>query len=493
MAQRLVAGVDCSTQATKVIVLDADSGQVVSSTRAPHRVTGVDGARETDPGDWYDALTTALCATGHARDLEAISIAAQQHGLVVLGRDGAPLRPAILWNDTRAVADSRTLIAQLGGPEAATKLIGSLPGPAFTICSWAWLRRTEPQVAQEASAVRLPHDWLTELLTGEAVTDRGDVSATGWWSTPSGGYLTEVMDLPGVRLRASMLPRVLGPDEPAGRVCPAAADRLGLRPGIPVGPGTGDNPAMALGLGLGAGVPVVSLGTSGTVFTVSATPSADPSGTVVGLADATGGYLPLACTLNCTMAVDRIAGWLGIDRDQIASSSAGVVALPYLDGERTPDLPHAAGSITGLRHTTEPGQILRAAYEGAVASLLGALDIIHANSSGIDADAPLVLTGGGSRGNAWRECVAALSGRAIRIAQAPEPAALGAAFQAVAVLENRDVDGVAREWGQVGSPILAPRPIDQVTLDRIGQVRADMTALNEPGSFERAPSSHYGC
>jgi xylulokinase len=479
LAQRLVAGVDCSTQATKVIVLDADSGQVVASTRAPHRVTGVAGARETDPGDWYDALAAALRATGHAHDLEAISIAAQQHGLVVLGPDGAPLRPAILWNDTRAVADSRTLIAQLGGPAAATKVIGSLPGPAFTVCSWAWLRRTEPEAAREASAIRLPHDWLTELLTGEAVTDRGDVSATGWWSTPSGEYLSEVLDLPAVRLRASMLPRVLGPDEPAGRVCSAAAEQLGLRPGIPVGPGTGDNPATALGLGLRAGVPVVSLGTSGTVFTVSATPSADPGGTVVGLADATGRYLPLACTLNCTMAVDRIAGWLGIDRDQIAPSSAGVVALPYLDGERTPDLPHAAGSITGLRHTTEPGQILRAAYEGAVASLLGALDIIHANSSGIDADAPLVLAGGGSRGSAWRECVAALSGRAIRIAQAAEPAALGAAFQAVAVLEGRDVDGVARAWGQVGPPVLAPRPVDQAALDRISQIRADLTALNE--------------
>ena len=478
MAQRLVAGVDCSTQATKVVVLDADTGRVVITTRAPHRVTGADGARETDPSDWYDALAAALSATGHAHELEAISIAAQQHGLVVLGRDGAPLRPAILWNDTRAAEDSRTLIADLGGPETAAKMIGSLPGPAFTICSWAWLRRTEPEIANATSGVRLPHDWLTELLTGQAVTDRGDVSATGWWSTPSSDYLAEAMNLPAVRLRAHMLPRVLGPDEPAGRVCAAAAARLGLRSGILVGPGTGDNPATALGLGLRVGVPVVSLGTSGTVFTVSATPSADPSGTVVGLADAAGQYLPLACTLNCTMAVDRVAAWLGIDRDEIAPGSAGVVVLPYFDGERTPNLPHAAGSIAGLRHTTEPGQILRASYEGAVASLLGALDAIDLHSSGIDADAPIILAGGGARGNAWRDCVASLSGRAIRIAEAPQPAALGAAFQAVAVLEGRQVDTIAQAWGRVSPPILAPRPVDQATLDRISRVRDDLATLN---------------
>ncbi len=480
MAQRLVAGVDCSTQATKVVVLDVDTGRVVTTTRAPHQVFGTNGARESDPGEWITSLATALKATDRSRDLEAISIAAQQHGLVVLGSDGSAMRPAILWNDTRAVEDSHALIAELGGPSAAAKLIGSLPGPAFTVCSWMWLRRTEPELVEAAHAVRLPHDWLTEFLTGQGVTDRGDVSATGWWSPLSGDYIADVMNLPGVRLRADMLPRVLGPDEPAGRVCATAAELLGLRPGIVVGPGTGDNPATALGLGLHPGVPVVSLGTSGTVFTVSTAAATDPSGTVVGLADATGRYLPLACTLNCTMAVDRVADWLGLGRDEIAGDSAGVVVLPYFDGERTPNVPHAAASIVGLRHTTSAGHILRASYEGAVASLLGALDVIQVNSSGLEDDEPIILAGGGSRGSAWQECIAALSGRAIRIAEEPEPAAVGAAFQAAAVLEQRSADAVAREWGRVSPAISAACPIDDATLHRIRRAQDDLSSLNNP-------------
>lgn len=480
LARRLVAGVDCSTQATKVVVLDANTGTVVTTARAPHDVFGIDGARESDARDWITSLASALKTTGHAGELEAISVAAQQHGLVVLGRDGSPLRPAILWNDTRAARDSDALIAELGGPASAIKLLGSLPGPAFTICSWMWLRRTDPAVAAAAHGVRLPHDWLTEFLTGEAITDRGDVSATGWWSTVSSGYLADIMDLPGVRLRPGMLPRVLGPDEPAGRVTPAAAGQLGLRPGIVVGPGTGDNPATALGLGLAPGVPVISLGTSGTVFTVSATPAVDPTGTVLGLADATGRYLPLACTLNCTMAVDRVAKWLGLGRDEIAASSAGVVVLPFFDGERTPNVPHAAASIVGLRHTTEPGHILRAAYEGAVASLLEALDIIHQNSSGIGTDTPIILAGGGSRGSAWRECISALSGRAITIAEESEPAAVGAAYQAAAVLAQRSVEEVAREWGRVSPVVSAARPADSTTLQRLSHVLDDLSAVNNP-------------
>jgi xylulokinase len=480
LAQRLVAGVDCSTQATKVVVLNADTGRVVTSTRAPHQVFGVNGARESDPDEWITSLAAALKATGHARDLQAISIAAQQHGLVVHGGDGSPLRPAILWNDTRATEDSAALITDLGGPGEATKLIGSLPGPAFTICSWMWLRRTEPDIAQATRAIRLPHDWLTEFLTGEAVTDRGDVSATGWWSPLSGDYLADVMNLGSVRLRTDMLPRVLAPDQTAGQVCKTAAERLGLRPGIVVGPGTGDNPATALGLGLQPGVPVVSLGTSGTVFTVSTTPACDPSGTVVGMADATGRYLPLACTLNCTVAIDHVAEWLGLSREEIAADSAGVVVLPYFDGERTPNVPHAAASIVGLRHTTTAGQILRASYEGAVASLLGALDVIELNSSGIETDVPLILAGGGSKGSAWQECIAALSGRSIRIAEEAEPAAMGAAFQAVAVLEQKSVDAVAGKWGRVGPAISAARAVDYATLERIRRVQDDLSALNNP-------------
>jgi xylulokinase len=478
VSAEIVAGVDCSTQSTKIAVVEAESGRVVCVTHALHTVTGVGGARETDPQNWFDALRTALTATGLTSRISAISIAAQQHGLVVLGDNRRPIRPAVLWNDTRSALDSLRLIEALGGPERASSLIGSIPGPAFTVSSWAWLRRVEPEAAAATVAVRLPHDWMTEQLTGEAVTDRGDVSATGWWSTATAAYLPEVLNLPLVRLSESMLPRVLGPNCSAGPLTAEAAEALGLRAGIPVGPGTGDNPAAALGIGAEPGIPVMSLGTSGTAYTVSTRHVHDPSGTVVGLADASGLYLPLACTLNCTQAVDRIAGWLGLERDMFAPDAGGVVVLPFFDGERTPNLPFAAASIVGLRHTTEPAQILRAAYEGAVASLLVALDHIDGHSSGIPSDAPIALVGGGARGAGWQQCVASLSGRNVRTIPVPEPVAVGAAAQAAAILTGRSVGEVARSWAPTGVTELVSQGRDVDAIERIQQVEASLGLLN---------------
>ncbi|MBJ7456845.1 MAG: xylulokinase, partial [Thermoleophilia bacterium] len=371
----LVAGVDSSTQGTKVVVVETGTGAVVAEGRAPHVVSGTGGARESDPRAWWAALGEALAATGCAAAIDAISVAAQQHGLVALGGDGEPLHPAILWNDTRSAPDARVLVEALGGPEAWAARLGSVPAPSFTVTSWAWLRRTRPEVAGRVRAIRLPHDYLTERLTGRAVTDRGDASGTGWWSPAEGRYVADVLGLPQIALEEGMLPHVQGPGEPAGPVTDAAARELGLRAGIPVGSGTGDNMGAALGLGLAPGVPVVSLGTSGTAYVVSDTPTADPTGTIAGFADASGGYLPLAATLNCTLAIDRIAGWLGLDREDVADDT-DVVVLPYLGGERTPHLPAAGGTFVGLRDDTRPGEILLAAYRGAVASLLGAVDLL---------------------------------------------------------------------------------------------------------------------
>jgi len=198
---------------------------------------------------------------------------------------------------------------------------------------------------------------------------------------------------------------------------------------------------------------------------------------VAGFADATGRLLPLAATLNCTLAVDRIAGWLGLDRDA-AAEHTDVVALPYLDGERTPNLPNAAASITGLRHTTEPGEILLAAYQGAALSLLEALDVIDALSSGLDPEAPIILIGGGARGATWRRVVQALSGRPIQIPEATELVALGGAAQAAAVLDGNAPDAIARRWGTRRGTLLDPIPRDTATLERIRDVRARLAGLN---------------
>ncbi len=333
----------------------------------------------------------------------------------------------------------------LGGPEAWAERLGSVPAPSFTVTSWAWLRRTRPEIAGRVRAIRLPHDYLTERLTGRAVTDRGDASGTGWWSPAEGRYVADVLDLPQVGLDPGMLPHVQGPGEPAGPVTDAAARELGLRAGIPVGPGTGDNMGAALGLGLAPGVPVVSLGTSGTAYVVSDTPTADPTGTIAGFADASGGYLPLAATLNCTLAIDRIAGWLGLDREDVADDT-DVVVLPYLGGERTPHLPAAGGTFVGLRDDTRPGEILLAAYRGAVASLLGAVDLLADQGSGIAPDAPLVLIGGGAAGRTWRRVASELSGRPLRIPDARELVAIGAAAQAASCLGGDPADDIARRW-----------------------------------------------
>jgi xylulokinase len=370
------------------------------------------------------------------------------------------------------------LVDAFGGPDWWADNVGLVPVASFTATKWAWLRRVEPHHAAAAAAIRLPHDFLTERLCGRGVTDRGDASGTGWWSTASEDYVAEILQHPLLDLDASLLPTVIGPTTPAGEVTGVAAERLGLPKGIPVGPGTGDNAGAAVGLGLEPGVPVVSLGTSGTAYMSSRSRTVDPSGAVAGFADATGRYLPLAATLNCTLAVDRIAAWLGLDRNAVADHT-DVVVLPYLDGERTPNLPNSAASILGLRHATEPGEILLAAYQGAALSLLEALDIIDAHSSGLDEDAPLILIGGGARGATWQRVVQQLSGRPVQIPDATELVALGAAAQAAAVLTGDAPDNIARRWDTRHGTLLDPVPQDVATLARIRQVRSHLSKLNE--------------
>jgi len=458
----LVAGVDSSTQSTKVVIVDTATGEVVGTGTAPHVVTGTGGARETDPGCWEGALAEALhkavASLPASGKVAAISVGAQQHGLVVLGADGSPLRPALLWNDTRAGAEAAQIVSALGGPAECAKRVGSVLTPAFTVAKWAWLRRADAATASQARAVCLPHDYLTGLLTGALAgsvarsgpgprlcTDRSDVSGTGWWAPVEEAYAPEVLALGEVALDAELLPTVLGPAEPAGEVPAAVAARFGLAPGAVVGPGAGDNAAAGLALGLQPGEAAVSLGTSGTVFATSERPSADPEGVVAGFASADGRYLPLVCTLNATLAVDKVASWLGLERDDVAPSGE-VVFLPWLDGERTPNLPTASGALSGLRHSTDPRSVLQAAYEGAAATLLAGLGRVGEWAE-LEDGSPLLLVGGGAQSRVWREVVRRLSGRGVLVPRARELVALGAAVQAAAVLEGAGLRQVAQRWG----------------------------------------------
>jgi xylulokinase len=466
----LVAGVDCSTQSTKVVVIDPETGQIVATGRAEHTVSGTGGARETHPDVWWEALREALGQTGLAGQIAAISVAGQQHGLVCLDAAGRPLRPAMLWNDTRSASDAIDLLEALGGATRWAARIGVVPVASFTAPKWAWVRRREPDIAARTAAIRLPHDYMTERLTGEGVTDRGDASGTAWWSTETETYSADVLGLRSIDLTDAVLPRVLQPTQAAGAVTSSAAQATGLPVGALVGPGSGDNMGAALGLGLRPGTPVLSLGTSGTAYMVSTTRTADSSGDVAGFADATGRFLPLACTLNCTLAVDRMAEWLRLDRNDVAPSR-GVVALPYFDGERTPNVPDASAAVLGLRHDTDPRSILMATYEGAVVGLLDALGTIDVCSSGIDPAAPLVLIGGGARGETWWHVVQRLSGRAVLIPAATELVAIGAAVQAAATLHSLDPQEVAAGWSTSAGTLLEPMPRDVDTITRHRSVR----------------------
>jgi xylulokinase len=467
----LVAGVDCSTQSTKVLVVDPGTGEVVASGRASHEVSGTGGARETDPRVWWEALGQAMAETGMAAGITALSIAGQQHGLVVLDASDQPLRPAMLWNDVRSAPQASRLTERWGAEEWAQR-IGVVPVASFTISKWQWLVENEPQTAGAARRVLLPHDYLTLRLTGDAATDRGDASGTGWWSSASEEYSDEALDLVG--LDRDLLPSIVAPGDRAGAVTDAASEAIGVPAGTPVAGGTGDNMGAALGLGLRPGRPVVSLGTSGTIYAVSESRIVDPTGVVAGFATADEGFLPLAATLNCTLAVDRFAAWLGLDREEVADAT-DLVVLPYLDGERTPNLPEAAGSIHGLRHTTRAEEILLAAYQGAAASLLEAMTAISTAGSGIPPDAPLILIGGGARGAAWQQVIADLSQRRLVVPDTDEPVALGAAIQAASMLTGAPSSDIAEEWSTMQGPILEPGKPSGDVLERIKATREAVT------------------
>ncbi|MFE7811868.1 xylulokinase [Streptomyces sp. NPDC057433] len=471
----LVVGVDTSTQSTKALVVDVATGRVVASGQAPHTVTSGAG-RESDPRQWWDALTQALRQCGQAaHEAAAVSIGGQQHGLVTLDARGEPVRPALLWNDVRSAPQTHRLTEELGGAKFWAERTGSVPAASFTVTKWAWLAEHEPEAVRATRAVRLPHDYLTERLTGQGTTDRGDASGTGWWASGSEAYDEEI--LAHVGLDPALLPRVVHPGEVAGTV--REGHELPFSKGTLVACGTGDNAAAALGLGVRPGTPVMSLGTSGTVYAVSRRRPADPTGIVAGFADARGDWLPLACTLNCTLAVDRVATLLGLDREAVEPGD-GVTLLPFLDGERTPNLPNASGLLHGLRHDTTGGQVLQAAYDGAVHSLLGALDRVVDEDA--DPSAPLLLIGGGARGTAWQRTVRRLSGRPVQVPEARELVALGAAAQAAGLLTGEDPAAVARRWDTAAGPVLEAVERDEETLARIAGVLSDAAPLLERGT-----------
>ncbi|WP_417508125.1 xylulokinase [Microbacterium sp.] len=425
----LALGVDSSTQSCKVVVVDTATGAVVRTGRASHP----DGT-SVDPEAWWTALNTALTEAGGLDDISAWAIGGQQHGMVALDAEGRVVRDALLWNDTRSADAAKELIAEFGAEQLAART-GLVPVASFTITKLRWLRDNEPENAARVAAVALPHDWLTWRLRGfgpanpvldELVTDRSDASGTGYWDPSTGDYDREL--LIAALGHDAVLPRVLGPDESVRD----ASDRL-------VGAGAGDNAGAALGLGAAPGDVVVSIGTSGTVFAVSERAVTDPSGTVAGFADATGNFLPLVATLNAARVLAVTASLLGVSLDDLSAlaleadaGAGGLTLVPYFEGERTPNLPDATATLSGmtLAATTRPN-LARAAVEGMLSGLGAGLDALRA--LGIPLERALLI-GGGAQSEAVRQVAAQVLGLPVEVPEPAEYVALGAARQAGALV-----------------------------------------------------------
>ncbi|RKR76164.1 xylulokinase [Frondihabitans australicus] len=468
----LVAGIDSSTQSCKVVVRDAGTGALVRSGSAPHPA-----GTSVDPNTWWDALQQAVAAAGGLDDVAAISVAGQQHGMVTLDSSGAVVRDALLWNDTRSAPAAAALLDEIGADAMASRT-GSLPVASFTATKVRWLRDAEPSNAARVAAVALPHDWLTWRLLGYGpsaaddsqsssplgpdldalVTDRSDASGTSYWTPSTGTYDLELFEHAFGRpareagsgssgssgsagssvagsADAVVLPRVLGPSEPAG----TTVAQPGVPAGIVVGPGMGDNAGAGLGLDATVGDVVISIGTSGTAFAVTSSPTTDPSGVVAGFADATGAFLPLIATLNAARILTSVETLLGVDHDEFArlalaagAGSGGLALVPYFEGERTPNLPDATATLAGLTLAgTTRENLARAAVEGLVCSLADGMDAVRA----LGVSASRVLLVGGAALNPAVQAVAALVFDVPVAVPAPgEYVADGAARQAAWVL-----------------------------------------------------------
>ena len=465
-ARTLVAGVDSSTQACKVVVRDAGTGALVRFGRAPHP----DGT-EVDPQAWWDALQVALAAAGGLDDVAALSVGGQQHGMVCLDEAGDVVRPALLWNDVRSAAAARDLLGELGGGQAWADAVGVVPVASITVTKLRWLADNEPDHAARTAAVCLPHDWLTWRLAGSGVqdvtTDRSDASGTGYWSAAAGDYRLDLLERAlGARPH---VPRVVAPHD-------VAAHHAAHHGAVALGPGAGDNAAAALGVGARPGDVVVSIGTSGVVSAVADVPAKDPSGIVAGFADATGRHLPLVCTLNASRVLDATARLLGVDHDGLSdlalaapAGADGLVLVPYLEGERTPDRPDATGALHGLTLTSSTrAHLARAAVEGLLCGLADGLDALREQGARVER---VLLVGGGARSRAVRELSPAVLGCQVVVPEPGEYVADGAARQAAWVLAGGDEPP---GWATASTTTYDADPTPAVR-DRYAEVR-DMTA-----------------
>ena len=426
---QLVAGIDTSTQSVKVVIRDAQSGQVIREGRAPHP----DGS-EVDPAHWWSATQDAIRMAGGLDDVVAIAVAGQQHGMVALDKSGNVIRPALLWNDTRSAKEAADLNSEMGGGSEIAKAVGSSLVAAFTASKVRWLAKHEPANAAKVAAIALPHDWISWKISGsETITDRGDASGTGYFDCVNNKYREDVFQLAIGSKQEVVFPRIVEPKSFA----------MKTKSGIPIAAGTGDNAAAAIGVDAQPGDVIVSLGTSGTAFAVSKTPTHDASGEVAGFADGTGYFLPLVCTLNAARILDAATRILGVSHDELGElalkaepGAGGLTLLPYFEGERTPNRPEATGVFSGMNlNNSNPENLARAMIEGMLCGMADAVNSLE--KLGVEVKR-ILLVGGAAKNPAVGKIASAIFGREVLLPPPGEYVAIGAAKLAAWALLGSD-------------------------------------------------------
>ncbi len=457
----LYLGIDCGTQGTKALVVD-EHGHALGRGYARHAlVERASGAREQDPQWWVDALRSsvkAALAGSNAAAIRALGVSGQQHGLVVLDENREVIRLAKLWNDTETAPQNAELIGRLGGKDTFFQRFGIVPLTGYTVSKLLWLQQNEPANFARIRHIFLPHEYLNFWLSGEMRAEFGDASGTAFFDVRTRQWTPEILDAidGGTGQLFDALPPLVDSDGNVGKLRPEVAAELGLSADCLVSSGGGDNMMGAIGTGnVREGVVTLSLGTSSTVYSFSEQPAHDPTGNVAPFCSSSGGWLPLVCTMNATNVVTETVELLGktvADIDPALESTSpgadGLVFLPFLNGERTPDLPHARGSLHGISATNfTPDHLIRAAVEGVSFGILSGLDLVLA---GKPAEVIQVI-GGGARSRAWRQLLADATGATIQVPSEEESGCLGAALQAMVAWSTSQ--GQPRTFAEVATAV----------------------------------------
>ncbi len=455
-------GIDCGTQGSKALLMSRD-GDALGRGYAGHElIERSNGAREQEPRWWVEALRTsvrAAVAQAGKAEVEALAVSGQQHGLVVLDEHREVIRPAKLWNDTETAPQNAALVERFGGKDGALQRLGILPLTGYTVSKLLWLKEREPQNFARVRHILLPHEYLNFWLTGRVAAEYGDASGTGYFDPRSRTWVREVLDSidSGTGQLFAALPPLLQPHEAVGTVLPERAAELGIAPGCLVAVGGGDNMMGAIGTGnVREGVVTLSMGTSSTLYSFRNTPAHDATGGVAPFCSSTGGWLPLVCTMNATNVVTETLQLLGRTVADIEPALAdsepgaqGLICLPFLNGERTPDLPGATGTLVGLTATNwTPNNLIRAVIEGVTFGILNGLRLVLEGQQA----SLIVMIGGGARSAAWRQMVADCSGATIHVPTEAEAGCLGAVIQAM--YASGRANDAADSWEQLTSRLV---------------------------------------